>query len=344
MTAGHSDSDVDFVITWVDGSDPSWQEERRRYACAEEQGGIPVRFRDWGLLRYWFRSVEAFAPWVRKIHFVTCGQKPAWLRSGHPKLHCVAHREFIPEERLPLFNSAAIELHLHRIPELAEHFVYFNDDMFLLRPVPQTLFFRGGMPCDAAILNPVEMTGSPNGRRAEINDMYLINRDFHPRQILRKHWRKFFHPVYGGALVRTFLMSPYKFFPGFMIHHLPIPLTRETFSAVWDRWPEALNRTAGHRFREHDDVNPWIFQFYQYVTGNFVPRSPKVGRMYEGPEYLPEMCRVIREQAMEMICCNDSSRFPDFPRAGEALRTAFAAILPELSSFELNDHPQTMDL
>ena len=28
-----------------------------------------VRYRDWQNLKYWFRAVEKYAPWVRKIHF-----------------------------------------------------------------------------------------------------------------------------------------------------------------------------------------------------------------------------------------------------------------------------------
>ena len=72
---------------------------------------------------YWFRAVEKFAPWVRKIHFVTCGHVPAFLNLAHPKLHHVKHEGFLPPEVLPTFSSHAIEMNLHRIPGLAEHFV-----------------------------------------------------------------------------------------------------------------------------------------------------------------------------------------------------------------------------
>jgi len=72
--------------------------------------------------------VEQFAPWVRKIHFVTCGQKPEWLNADHPKLSLVNHSDYIPQQFLPTFNSSLIEIYLHRIPDLTEHFVYFNDD------------------------------------------------------------------------------------------------------------------------------------------------------------------------------------------------------------------------
>ena len=79
---------IDFVITWVDGSDPVWQLEKKKTL---EDSGMKAktddrkeRYRDWDNLRYWFRGVEQFAPWVRKIHFVTWGHLPEWLDPSAP--------------------------------------------------------------------------------------------------------------------------------------------------------------------------------------------------------------------------------------------------------------------
>ena len=69
---------------------------------------------------------------VRRIHFVTWGHLPSWLNKEHPKLNIVNHKDFIPEKYLPTFNSHAL-WNMHRIPGLAENFVYFNDDMFLIK-------------------------------------------------------------------------------------------------------------------------------------------------------------------------------------------------------------------
>ena len=57
---------IDFVIPWVDGADPVWQEKKRRYhtGC----GGVEInRYRDWGTLKYWFRGVDKFSSWVNKL-------------------------------------------------------------------------------------------------------------------------------------------------------------------------------------------------------------------------------------------------------------------------------------
>ena len=122
--------DIDFGITWVDMDDPKWKAEFSKYSGKkdnEKNGVSDARFRDYGFLKYWFRGVEKFAPWVRKIHFVTSGQKPEWLDENNPKINLVNHKDYIPAEFLPTYNSVVIERYLHKIPDLAEHFVYFND-------------------------------------------------------------------------------------------------------------------------------------------------------------------------------------------------------------------------
>ncbi|MEV6816218.1 Stealth CR1 domain-containing protein, partial [Micromonospora sp. NPDC051296] len=145
-------SDVDFpidvVYTWVDGADPAWLASKN--STLAESGRTPVdaaesiaRFRDRAELRYSLRSIDMYAPWVRNIYLVTAGQTPAWLDTDHPQITVVDHRElFGYRGALPTFNSHAIESQLHQIDGMAEHFIYFNDDFFLGRPIGPTQFFR----------------------------------------------------------------------------------------------------------------------------------------------------------------------------------------------------------
>ena len=158
-------SGIDFVITWVDGSDPKWLTDRAKYVLEDERID-ESRYRDWGFLRYWFRAVEANAPWVRKIHFVTYGHIPEWLDVSNSKLHIVKHEDFIDKKYLPTFNSCAIEMNLHKIPGLAEQFVYFNDDMFLNKPVKPEFFFKDGLPKDSFVLkmSATKIRGSSESR------------------------------------------------------------------------------------------------------------------------------------------------------------------------------------
>lgn len=58
----------------------------------------------------------------------------------------VLHEQIIPECILPVFNSQAIEPFIHRIPQLKEHFIYFNDDMFPLKSLDYSDFYDDEKP------------------------------------------------------------------------------------------------------------------------------------------------------------------------------------------------------
>ena len=80
-TRNLKESAIDFVIPWVDGNDPEWRSEKNVYcgnnkSSSSEKDIRDERYRDWDNLQYWFRGVEKFTPWVRKIHFVTWGHLP----------------------------------------------------------------------------------------------------------------------------------------------------------------------------------------------------------------------------------------------------------------------------
>ena len=146
---------IDFVLTWVDGSDPDWLAQRREYQPGRGTDAGESRYRDWDNLQYWFRGVEKFAPWVNKIYFVTWGHVPKWLNTAHEKIQIVKHEDFMAPAYLPTFNINSIELNLHRIKGLSEHFVFFNDDMFLIDSVRPEDFFKNGFPVTAVLRPPL---------------------------------------------------------------------------------------------------------------------------------------------------------------------------------------------
>jgi len=137
---------IDLVYLWVDGSDMNWLAKKN--AALEKDGqnlsASSVRSSRWANhneLLYSLRSVEKFAPWINHIYIVTDGHKPEWLNTNNPKISIVDHQEIIPSEKLPLFNSNAIEMFLWRIPNLSEHFLYACDDMFIGKEVKPDFFF-----------------------------------------------------------------------------------------------------------------------------------------------------------------------------------------------------------
>ena len=136
---------IDVVYTWVDGDDPAWLAKKsaaqETTVQATEAATTAARFSCRGELMYSLRSIEYYAPWVNHIYIVTDRQVPQWLDTDNDKVTVVDHAEIIPPQYLPTFNSHVIEAHLHRIPGLAEHYVYFNDDVMLARPITPAHFF-----------------------------------------------------------------------------------------------------------------------------------------------------------------------------------------------------------
>lgn len=197
--------DIDFVILWVDGSDPEWQAEYNKYAPLEDKryNAVGERYRDWGLLRFWFRAVEKYASWVRKIHFVTCGQVPEWLNLNHPKMHFVRHEDYMPSRYLPTFSANPIELNIHRIEELSEQFVYFNDDMYLSAPVLPSDFFINGLPRDFGIRNYPQRFEFGH---IVLNDINLINKHLHFYDLYRNNLWKWYNYRYGVSCLGIYCL------------------------------------------------------------------------------------------------------------------------------------------
>lgn len=142
--------DIDLVYLWVNGNDPQWLTKRN--ACigkTEEKSAVNCdgRYADNDELKYSLRSIDKYAPWLRRIFIVTDNQVPVWLDTSNAKVRIVDHKEIMPDVCLPCFNSAVIEHFLYKIPGLAEHFIYANDDMFINKPVtPETFFGKDGLP------------------------------------------------------------------------------------------------------------------------------------------------------------------------------------------------------
>lgn len=142
--------DIDLVYLWVDGSDPIWQAKRNTFMGGNNENSqinCKGRYANNDELKYSLRSIEEYAPWIHKIYIVTDEQTPDWLDTSHPKIQIVDHKEIMPSESLPCFNSSLIEHFLYRIPELAEHFLFANDDMFINKEVtPNDFYTPDGLP------------------------------------------------------------------------------------------------------------------------------------------------------------------------------------------------------
>ena len=338
------DYPIDFIITWVDGNDPVWQAEKNRYKGINGDGRSS-RYRDWDTLRYLLRGIEKFAPWVNRVFLVTCGHLPAWIDLSNPKLRIIRHSDYIPEQYLPTFSSRTIDMNFHRIRELSEHFVYFNDDMLLLKPVRREDFFVKGLPCDTAVLRPAVVRSLKNGNKertsqmylAPVIDMALINKHFDKHKAIKSNFFRWYNPKYGKETVKTLSMAIWNFFPGIREYHCCYSYLKSTYRELWEIEGEAFEEVCSHRFRVNTDYNHWVFSYWQMAKGRFYPRNPDFGTAYslsDNDAGNQKIIASLKSTKHKLICINDSVSDENYEKIYRDLTACLEYLFPEKGSFE----------
>ncbi|CAM5639655.1 exopolysaccharide phosphotransferase [Streptomyces avidinii] len=270
------------------------------------------RFRDRDELRYCLRSIAAYAPWVRHVHLVTDDQVPAWLAEEHPGLSVVDHRElFADPEVLPVFNSHAIETQLHRIPGLAEHYLYFNDDVFLGRPQrPQNFFLPSGLPKvfhDTRAVPP----SSPYTR----DDVFTAS---------QRKTRRVVEAIAGITYPR-------------ILAHAPYPQSRSLYARLEEELPGGLAETSASVFRSAADLAPVTLALHlalaqgRAVEGGLVTAYVSTAR----PEEVERLGGILRDRSTDAFCLADDSGTELSPEAQQrALKAFLEAYFPVASPYE----------
>lgn len=326
---------IDFVLPWVDGNDRQWKERFQQYSSETNGDKREIRFRSWDLLHYWFRGVEQFAPWVGDIYFITSGELPSWLNIEHPKLKWLKHEDYIPNDYLPTFCANTIELNLHRIQNLSDKFIYFNDDCFLTKSVKPSRFFQNNLPCDLGVMTAKPASGGVI--HLAINDLEVIEAHFNKHKVMNKHLCKWFNFKYGTKILNNILLYPWTEFSGFIDPHMPNAFLKETFNKVWEAEPNVLDATCKTKFRTNNDVNQWLIRYWQLAEGKFTPYNIKKRSLCLdiNDQTIEKICNTIETHSYEMICINDSGEISDFELMKTMIQNSFEKILPKKSSFEL---------
>lgn len=285
---------VDFVITWLDSSDKEWRKEREKYS------NTPIdesRYRDWGTLKYWFRAIEENCGWVNKIFFITYGHIPEWLNTNNEKIVIIKHRDYVDGGALPTFNSCVLELNLHKIKGLSEHFVYFNDDMFVNAKMCYGDFFENGIPKDHKNIEKCFYYGNNS---TKIN--YNCNKIISKYRTIEKSKK-----YYGvRELVKCILTPTHKPLDGYVSSHMPTSFLKTSFRELWAKESEYLSCVCKDRFRTSNDVSQWLFQYWQIANNNYIERNEN------DFEYITISSRNIKRIEKEvqggrhkLICLND---------------------------------------
>lgn len=327
---------IDFVVTWVDGSDPKWIEKKNRYSkeagSTKKSMNSAKAYREWGTFKYWFRGVEKFAPWVNKVYLVTDGQIPDFLDLECSKVKLITHDQIIKKEYLPTFNANTLEMNLKNIPNLSEHFVYFNDDMYITSPVePSDFFSKDGMPIYNTSLSPIvpQRYGTAH---FQVNDMEIVTSHFTRDEILNNG--DFFNPKQGlKNWIKTLLYRNSKFICGFFEDHMPYPLLKSTMELLWDEETEVLEKTSCTRFRMTSDTNIWLFKYWQIASGDYEV-GKKMGKLFSLDDAGPTLWRLINSHKYKVMCLNDGFEVQNEKAVENGFIGAMDKLFPKKSNFE----------
>lgn len=287
---------IDAVVAWVDGNDPRHQAKLGHHLAAighRPPAAHPTRFRSVGEIDFCIASILRFAPFVRRIHIVTDEQVPpvfeaarAWDPALREKLVLVDHRDVFAgfEDCLPTFNARSIESVLWRIPGLAEQFVYFNDDMLLIRDIEPGDWFRDDQPVlYGRYLTPVDREW---GQRAKRALRWLFNQPKPPSPL---HQRS-----QSVAAARVGFHRQY-----YSVHHCPHPLRRSTFARYFSEHPEALRENISHRLRSAAQFGPVALANHLEIQAGDACMAPDDRLLYAEPPKLSRTGWATLMQAAE---------------------------------------------
>ena len=152
---------------------------------------------------------------------------------------------------MPTFNSHAIESALHKIPGLAENFIYFNDDFLVTKPTHKSFFFdsinRPIFHCEnySYIYESLEVNDNSTKEflLASINSMKLLSR------------------------------ANVKLPPSLNLHtHTPYAHNKSNLFSLEKQFLDEFNKTRNAALRSCTDINIMSFTayWYGYSLGNYV--------------------------------------------------------------------------
>lgn len=296
---------IDLVVPMVFATDAKWKE---KYAATCKRYGIPVniddeRVRTWNLEKYFFRAIEKFMPWIDTIHLILDSetQIPDWLDAS--KVHIVYHKDIMPEELLPTFNSQAIEMWLHKIEGLAEKFIYANDDMIVVSPMEPTDFFVNGFPvihCDEKYYD--DLSG-----------------------IFRTVCRRTLDMVAKDAGV--------TFADGILLKdgHSYAPMLRSTLLDAVERYGDKMIASCSP-FRERKNFIQYLYTYMQWLLGSHIDGHHTHHYFSLGTS--TDKIRKVVGSGKAGVCCFNDSGSGDWNETSRVVREELEKILGEKCMYE----------
>ncbi|MGF1704255.1 stealth conserved region 3 domain-containing protein, partial [Photobacterium makurazakiensis] len=232
------------------------------------------------------RSLEEYAPWVRKIFIVSNCKPPAWLDMNNVKINWVYHEDIFEDHELPTFSSHAIESKLHKIPGLSNFFVYANDDVILARLTKKSDFFYSNGLCKVKL----ESYGSVNANIDESEPDYL-------------------NAARNG---QKLIFSKFGKIPTQLHTHSPNALRKDILEEMEVDFKIDFDRTSSNKFRHVSDISvtSFLFSHYVYFKGYGV-YDPTPSRLIKDTQKFVAIYENLRNrkcsQRFISFCINDGA-------------------------------------
>lgn len=304
------DFPIDIVVPYVTGADLEWRQRFidfcNKHDPKRAQTAMNERYRDWGFFKYFFRGIGESLPFVNNVFLIveSESQIPKWI--DRDKVNIVLHKQFIPHKFLPTYNSTTIEMFLDKIPKLSEHFIYMNDDMYILKKMEAIDFFsEDGVP--------------KVGFRFRESDGSQFS------QVCNKCYSDVADALGVKHDPRTF----------FVPYHEVTPMTKSGIRAVQKLLANKISKNITP-FRKPFNYNQYIYPLYNLLTRNVLNSDRKYA--YIGmEENLEETAKVITDQEKSILVLNDSEKTNVDLWVGKnyIIESAFKQIYPFACKYEI---------
>ncbi len=310
---------IDLVYLWVDGRDEKWVEKKvywqKKLGIIDPYAVHPARWRDREELKHSLRSVEQHMPWVNKIYIVTDNQVPEWLNTNHPKIKIIDHKEILPADALPVFNSMAIETGIANIKGLSEHFIYANDDVFAAKPLTREFFFtKDGTPI---VYNDIKLAKRYQIFYKKSQEKGTMWAKLHDKE------KKVLSDKSIGINIEfadTHTFSSYK---------------KSTYLKAMEFFGEEMKKTAHSKFRSGDDLNRGVVLNYAWKYDSVLLKSvtdvKEFGCKNAGILIMTNV-KDLEKKDPCTFCLNDYQNIPD--DINEQHTLILRKMFPDKSSFE----------
>lgn len=302
---------VDFVFPYVNPKDEEWLKDYKKYK-KDTNLDKNERFRDFSLLKYIFRSVEKFAPYINNIFILVSSntQIPNFINTEYKKLKIITHNQFIPKAYLPTFNSNTIEMFLQNIPNLSEHFIYSNDDFIFINKTDISDFF------------------TLDGKKIKLAYEYMYNRmPVTFQYCCKRNWDSVVN-LFNNKKVDD---KDYIYIKQFHGAASPRLLTdcKNCFEKLHT---QILNSITTFRSLENN-FNQYLFGYYSLLRGNAIYKTPnKIGNYVDASKGIDYILDAINNTPSKMLCINDTNKMTkDYIKQ---IYWNLDTVFPEKSKFE----------